>query len=68
MGYPRHIAELCNKELSITGMHALTAGQLDWTHRDPFDRMLASQAIVESMVIITADQVFHEFPLVEALW
>lgn len=68
LGYPRHVAELCNEELSITGMHAMTAGQLEWTHRDPFDRMLAAQAIVDSMVIITADQEFHEFPLVEALW
>ncbi|MBO1267899.1 type II toxin-antitoxin system VapC family toxin [Arthrobacter cavernae] len=68
LGYSRHVAELCNEELSINGAHALTAGQLDWEHRDPFDRMIASQAIVESMVVITADRVFHEFPLVEALW
>lgn len=68
LGYSRHVAELCNEELSVTGTHALTASQLEWVHRDPFDRLIASQAIVESMVIITADQVFHEFPLVEALW
>lgn len=68
LGYSRHVAELCNEELCITGMHALTAGQLEWTHRDPFDRMLASQAIVDSMVIITADQAFHDLPLVEAFW
>lgn len=68
LGYSRHVGELCNEELSVTGAHALTAGQLEWAHRDPFDRLLASQAIVESMVIITADRAFHEFPLVEALW
>lgn len=35
--------------------HALLAGHLDWSHRDPFDRMLAAQAMIESMAIITGD-------------
>ncbi|WP_423182540.1 hypothetical protein [Arthrobacter sp. NyZ413] len=41
---------------------------MDWEHRDPFDRLIAAQAIVESMVVITADREFHAFPLVETLW
>lgn len=68
LGYGRHIAELCNEELSIKSVHALAAGHLDWDHRDPFDRLIAAQAIVESMVVITADQEFHRFPLLETLW
>lgn len=68
LGYARHVAELCNEELSITSVHALAAGHLDWQHRDPFDRLIAAQAIVESMVVITADQEFHKFPLIETLW
>ncbi|MGM7776930.1 type II toxin-antitoxin system VapC family toxin [Arthrobacter sp. KNU-44] len=68
LGYARHVAELCNEELSIRSVHALAAGHLDWEHRDPFDRLIAAQAIVESMVVITADQEFHSFPLVETLW
>ncbi|WP_284983581.1 type II toxin-antitoxin system VapC family toxin [Arthrobacter sp. efr-133-TYG-118] len=68
LGYSRHVAELCDEELSIRSVHALAAGHLDWKHRDPFDRLIAAQAIVESMVVITADQEFHNFPLVETLW
>ncbi|MGW9414578.1 type II toxin-antitoxin system VapC family toxin [Arthrobacter cupressi] len=68
LGYPRHIAELCDEELSIRSNHALAAGQLEWDHRDPFDRLIAAQAIVESLVIITADQALQDFGLVETLW
>lgn len=68
LGYARHVAELCDEELSIKSVHALAAGHLDWEHRDPFDRLIAAQAIVESMVVITADQEFHKFPLIETLW
>lgn len=68
LGYARHIAELCNEELPIRSVHALAAGHLDWEHRDPFDRLIAAQAIVESMVVITSDQEFRSFPLVETLW
>ncbi len=41
--------------LSVTMEHARLAGQLSDPHRDPFDRLLAAQAIVEGMTIITAD-------------
>jgi len=68
LGYPRHIAELCDEELSVRSNHALAAGQLEWEHKDPFDRLLAAQAIIESLVIITADQALHDFGLVETLW
>jgi len=30
-------------------------------HRDPFDRMLIAQAIVENLVIITADKKFRKY-------
>lgn len=31
-------------------------------HRDPFDRMLVSQAIVNGMVILSPDVVFQQYP------
>ena len=31
-------------------------------HRDPFDRMLVSQAIVHGMVILSPDKVLHQYP------
>ena len=44
------------------------AGRLDWNHRDPFDRMLAAQAMIESLVIITGDPAFAGCPGVPTLW
>jgi PIN domain nuclease of toxin-antitoxin system len=46
-------------ELSITTTHALRAGNLPISHRDPFDRMLMAQAELESLPIITYDKAFH---------
>lgn len=41
--------------LPIATEHALKAGSLVGTHRDPFDRMLAAQAMIEDLEIITRD-------------
>ena len=39
----------------LTFAHALKAGSMDHKHRDPFDRMLAAQAMVEYLVLVTSD-------------
>ncbi len=44
------------KLLPITAAHAHRAGWLDGVHRDPFDRMLAAQSIIESLPIATRDR------------
>lgn len=41
--------------LSITISHACAAGALPRHHDDPFDRMLVAQAVVEDLVLLTAD-------------
>lgn len=41
--------------LSISVEHALRAAALAADHRDPFDRMLAAQAIDEDMALISND-------------
>jgi PIN domain nuclease of toxin-antitoxin system len=41
--------------LPITHSHCIEAVGLPWHHRDPFDRMLAAQAIVEKVKILTND-------------
>ena len=47
--------------LPITMEHARIAGSLPARHRDPFYRMLAAQAQVEGISLMTADPVFGEF-------
>lgn len=44
--------------LAITTAHALRAGQLSSDHRDPFDRMLAAQALSENATLVTTDPAF----------
>ena len=39
---------------------------LDMTHRDPFDRILAAQALVEEMTIISKDAAFDAWGVVRA--
>ncbi|HEV2866953.1 MAG TPA: type II toxin-antitoxin system VapC family toxin [Allosphingosinicella sp.] len=43
------------ESLGISDDHALMAGFLPGEHRDPFDRMLAAQAVIENLTVITRD-------------
>ena len=57
--------------LPIGPAHARLAGLLRWDHRDPFDRMLAAQAIIEGAKLVTADPAFSTIPVgtcFAALW
>lgn len=47
--------------LSISVEHALRAGRLAADHKDPFDRMLAAQAIHEDLVLVSNDAQFDAF-------
>jgi PIN domain nuclease of toxin-antitoxin system len=54
--------------LSIASQEAEIAGALDWTHADPFDRVLVSQAIAHGMALIHADNIIADFRSVAQLW
>lgn len=53
--------------LPITIEHARIAGLLPGRHRDPFDRILAAQAQVEGIALVSADPVFRTFGT-QVLW
>ena len=42
-------------ELPITSQHAVNIDSLPPLHKDPFDRLLLSQALSEGMTLLTAD-------------
>ena len=42
-------------ELPVTSEHAVTVGGLPPLHKDPFDRLLIAQALVEGITLLTAD-------------
>ena len=67
-GYARHLDRLGVTRLPLTEDHCLLSGGLDWEHRDPFDRMLAAQAMIESMTLITDDSAFHGLAGLRTLW
>jgi len=46
-------------ELPISTDHALRAGLLPISHRDPFDRMIMAQAEIEDIPVITHDPAFN---------
>jgi PIN domain nuclease of toxin-antitoxin system len=41
--------------LAIAAQHAKLAGELPLLHRDPFDRMLVAQAMIEGLAVVTTD-------------
>lgn len=45
--------------LPVSPAHAQAAARLDRMHRDPWDRMIVGQAIVESMTVVTKDRAFN---------
>lgn len=67
-GYADHLVRLRAQEIPISSHHALTAGTLNWAHRDPFDRVIASQCMIESLPLVTADRQLAAFPGLRVVW
>jgi PIN domain nuclease of toxin-antitoxin system len=55
------------ERLAITMEHSALAGSLDWDHRDPFDRILAAQAMASDLTLVTADAAMRSAPRVRVL-
>ncbi len=47
--------------LPITFAHTVESNRLPFHHRDPFDRMIVAQAIVEKIDFISADAIFDDY-------
>lgn len=62
-----HLASNDFNRLNITLPHVAGVSTLPLHHRDPFDRLLVSQALVEGMPILGADRIFDSYG-VERLW
>jgi PIN domain nuclease of toxin-antitoxin system len=61
------LAEQNFRQLGITIEHARLGGLLPGRHRDPFDRVLAAQALLEDVALVTNDPAFAAFG-VKTLW
>ena len=66
--FDEQVRRLRATELAITARHALLGGGMAWDHQDPFDRLLAAQAVLESVPLVTRDSAFAGVPGVRVLW
>ncbi len=53
--------------MPVAVRHGQVAGALPGPHRDPFDRMLIAQAMIERLVLVTNEQSFNAYG-VARLW
>jgi PIN domain nuclease of toxin-antitoxin system len=60
---PGAVASQGFQSLPITLVHAQRAGSLTNSHRDPFDRMLAAQAQLENLPLVTNDPLLKSFDI-----
>jgi PIN domain nuclease of toxin-antitoxin system len=52
---PARLALTMTTPLAISGTHALRASSLPAHHRDPFDRMIVAQSLVEGVPVLSCD-------------
>jgi PIN domain nuclease of toxin-antitoxin system len=64
---PEHLAANAFRQLSIDFRHVTRVATLPFHHRDPFDRLLAAQALEEDCAIVSADPIFRKYG-VKRIW
>lgn len=60
---PEQLLDLGIRPLALEWEHARIAADLPPLHRDPFDRMLIAQAMVEHLSIVTRDSDIPRYPV-----
>jgi PIN domain nuclease of toxin-antitoxin system len=53
--------------LPVSWAHAASVEKLPWHHRDPFDRLLAAQALSERYPLVTRDRAFRKYGI-DVVW
>lgn len=49
-------------EWPISGEHVVSLDSLPSIHKDPFDRILVAQAIIEGVTLLTSDALVAQYP------
>lgn len=65
--YPALMDQHAFVALLVTERHALRAGRLPGSHRDPFDRLIAAQALEDGLTVVTRDPAIAAFGC-KVLW
>jgi PIN domain nuclease of toxin-antitoxin system len=58
----RDLADNGYVEVPLTSAHILALAGLPAIHKDPFDRMLVAQALVEGATLLTSDATLARYP------
>ena len=66
-GFMETVRELSAEMLPIELDHIDTLSRLPLHHRDPFDRLIISQAIAENLTLVSRDRVFAAYPGLDIL-
>ncbi len=65
--FPRLLPDHGINLLSLAPAHLSIVANLPFHHRDPFDRVIIAQAMIEQMQIVSVDQAFDNYS-VSRLW
>lgn len=55
-GFNRTVMDSGLSVIPVDSRHVDALDRLSWHHRDPFDRMLIAQALVEGLTLVSADR------------
>jgi PIN domain nuclease of toxin-antitoxin system len=58
----RELLENGYEELPVLGHHAVAVDALPPIHKDPFDRLLIAQSMIEGITLLTADATIAKYP------
>jgi PIN domain nuclease of toxin-antitoxin system len=64
----RTLQDLSIRTLAYSTEHAFGLFTLPWHHKDPFDRLIISQALVEGVTVITSDDKFKFYTELKIIW
>ncbi len=64
---PEQLSENGIELLDISVEHTALITSMPFHHRDPFDRLIAAQAKVEQMTMVSVDDIFHLYE-VDRIW
>jgi len=69
--YAEMIAKLEHSDfviLPITTKDTIVVNEMPWKHKDPFDRIIIAQSIVNQMPVISADVAFDAYEQLVRIW
>ena len=64
---PQNLAANDFRQLNISFRHIARVESLEFHHRDPFDRLIAAQALEEKMILLSVDAIFDYYD-VDRIW